>query len=129
MESELLRLAREVVAVVRAESAGSALRAALTTIARAYEPGDALARALATAWLEPARDSESALAVAWAEEQLRLALEDVLAADVARGHVRDDLSLGTLSWLLRAACETMAREAPGLIAERIEALLAFVVRH
>jgi hypothetical protein len=128
-ERELLRLAREVAEVVRATSSTSPVRAALETVARAYEPGNPLPPALVEVSRDALRGMAAPLGIAWAQEQVRLALEEALAQEVARGRARGDLPLGTLAWLFCAACAATTHESAGAVSERIDALMALIEPH
>lgn len=119
-ERELLRLAREVAAFGRQDPHD--LGRALALVARACADATLTIARLA-AWLEAQRDESRALALGWAREQLRLALEDLVTRETGAGRVRTDVSAATLSRLLLASCEAMVHEPPGELSERIEALL------
>jgi hypothetical protein len=67
-----------------------------------------------------------ALALAWAREQARLALRDVLERAVAAGAARRDLDPDMLAWLLVAASEALAREPMEAVPDRRQALAEFV---
>ena len=128
-ERELLRLAREVAEVIRVTSATSPVRAALETVARAYESGNPLPPALVEVSRDALRGTAAPLGIAWAHEQVRLALEEALAQEVARGRARGDLPLDTLAWLFCAACAATTHESAGAVAERIDALMALIEPH
>lgn len=93
---------------------------AVRVVADAYRPDGPLPLALAETWIAGRRDKTRALALAWAREQLRLALEDALrgAATFAEP--------ATLAWLVLAACEALAHEPPSAAADRLAALLDMV---
>ena len=61
------------------------------------------------------------LALAWAREQVRLALEERLIRAPARGAAAADPA--TRAWLLLAAAESIAHEPPAAVADRLRALL------
>jgi hypothetical protein len=119
MEAEilLLQLAGELAALPTAESIPAALRA----LAAAYTPGSLLPRAMAQACLQSREDKMAILALGWARERLRLALEELLARTPARGALPGGVEMR--SWLILAACEAMALELPSAVADRLRALL------
>jgi hypothetical protein len=124
-EADLLRLAREISAIAQVrDPAKAGVRAALALLARAYTEGP-LPRALFHAWLHRSVDESAALALAWAREQLRLALEEVIDQEAPRGRARTDVPAATLAWMLLAACEAMAHEPAGSVDDRLETLVAF----
>lgn len=119
-ERRLLRLASELTALGRADR----------------PPRDTLADALAcfsAGLAEPApatgrADKARRLALAWAREQVRLAFTEVLERATAAGAVRRDVPVAMLAWLVLAACETLAQEAPDAVPDRLAALAAFIRR-
>lgn len=121
----MLGVARDVAAL--GAERGSTLRDALGLVARAFADG-VLARARFEAFLTRASDEAPALALAWAREQLRLALQELVEREVKAGHVRDDVPAEPLSWVLLAGCEALAHEAPGDADARVESLLLLVGR-
>ena len=114
-ETHLLRLAREIT--------GLPLAAALEKLTAAWAPGAALPGDVAQAFVRSRGDKTSALALAWAREQVRLALEETVAATPkpGRGHIQ--AAQDTLAWLLLAACESIAHEPPSAVADRVRAIL------
>lgn len=98
-----------------------AVPAALRLLAAAYAPGAPLPRATAQGWLQSHGDKITVLALAWARERVRVALEELLARAPARGTLPG--SAETRSWLILAACEAMALEPPAAAADRLRALL------
>jgi hypothetical protein len=116
-ETRLLGLAREL------EGLGAdALPRALRALAAAYAPDGALPRAVQRAFAT--RDDKTAtLALAWAREQLRLALQEVLEATPPSARGALALPAETLAWLLLAACESLAHEPPSAAADRLRLLL------
>ncbi len=107
-ETLLLTLARDITALP--------LAAALETLTAAWAPSARLPGEVARAFLKSRRDKTAALALAWAREQVRLALEETLAA---ASKPQPDI----LAWLLLAACESIAHEPPSAVAERVGAIL------
>lgn len=126
-EADLLRVARALAELGRSD-APDLLRTALDLLARTYGAGETLSRALCAVRLEPDGDPASTLAIGWAREQVRVALEELLRRETARGRARDDLPADTASWLLVAACEAIAHEPPGGAGERVEAILRLIDR-
>lgn len=123
-ESHLLALARELTAIARAEPPPpDAVAAAVRTLASAWGPGEPLARQVAQAWLRSRGDKTGALALAWAREQVRLALQEVLERSADGGRSIGPISPETRAWLLVAACETLAREPSGAAPDRLRTLL------
>jgi hypothetical protein len=115
-ETRLLELAAQIAALPPVDTIAAALRA----LAGAYAPGSPLPRAMAQASLRSHGDKMASLALAWARERVRLALEEML-----RTRPRGALPGGaeTRSWLVLAACEAMALEPPEAVADRLRALL------
>src|SRR5438093_874053 len=74
-ERRLLALARELGGLGR-----DALPRALRALAAAYAPDAPLSRAVAHAFLATRGDKTGALALAWAREQVRLALQELVEA-------------------------------------------------
>ena len=126
-DAPLLTLARAI-AELRATDAVAPLDAALERLAHAYGDDGTATAALFDAWLRRHRDGQQEkareLALAWAREQVRLALQELLEQEVARGRVRTDVGVEGLAWMLLAGCEALAHEPAGAAAERIRLLLA-----
>jgi hypothetical protein len=122
-ERGLLALAREM------EGWGAdALPRAVRALAAAYAPDAALPKAVHRAWLASRDDKTATLALAWAREQLRLALQDVIAATPPSARGALALPVETLAWLLLAACESLAHEPPAAAADRLRLLLELTGR-
>ena len=122
-EARLLALAREM------EGWGAdALPRAIRALAAAYAPDAELPKLVQRAWLHSRDDKTAALALAWAREQLRLALEAVLAATPPSARGTLALPVDTLAWLLLAACESLAYEPPAAAADRLRLLLELTGR-
>ncbi|MEX2148115.1 MAG: hypothetical protein WED01_14000 [Candidatus Rokuibacteriota bacterium] len=96
------------------------LSAALRILTSQYSAAAALPRAMCGAWLGSRKDKTAALALAWAREQVRLSLRDVLERAPARGALAMDAD--TLAWLLLAACEALAYEPDSAVADRVRVL-------
>lgn len=122
-EARLLRLARELTELARDAGGGQAIPAALQKLAAAWAPSAPLPRDVFHAWVRSRSDKTTALALAWAREQVRLGLQEVVerAPKGTRGRV--DADAETLAWLLLAACEAIAHEPPSAVADRVRALL------
>jgi hypothetical protein len=119
-ESGLLALARTLSALPW--DAGSA--GALRLLADAHAPGAPLPGAMAAAWARARDDKTAALALAWAREQVRLALEEILAREPPPTALGGDVA--TRAWLLLAAVESLAHEPPAAAADRLRLLLELV---
>ncbi|HZF06243.1 MAG TPA: hypothetical protein VE932_18055 [Patescibacteria group bacterium] len=122
-ERRLLSLARELGGLGR-----DALPRALRALATAYAPDAPLSRAVALAFLATRGDKTGALALAWAREQVRLALQELVEATPpsARGGVATPPA--TLAWLLLAAAEALAQEPPSAVPDRLKALTVLTGR-
>jgi hypothetical protein len=97
--------------------------AAVGVLMRAYAPAAPLATALRKDWIRGRDDKSSRLALAWAREQVRLALVDVLERERARGPAADT---DTVAWLWLAACEALAYEPEAAVSDRAHALATFL---
>lgn len=117
-EQRLLALASEVTALSKGDRP---VAATLRTLAAAYAPGSALPRAVARAWLAARGDKTLTLALAWARENVRLVLEEVLARRPHAGTLPGGADLR--AWLILSACEAIAQEPPAAGADRLRALL------
>lgn len=130
-DSALLRLARAV-ADVGASDVPARLDAALEHLAAAYTQDTEVPGTLFETWLHRRRagrlDKTRVLAVAWAREQVRVALQELLEDERGRGRVRTDMTSDALSWILLAGCEALAHEPPGAATERIQLLRALAER-
>lgn len=122
-ETRLLTLALELTALARDEASRETLPAALHRLAAAYGPSAPLPRDLCQAWLRGRADKTRALALAWAREQVRLALQEVLERGARGARARAPLPPESLAWLLVAGCEALAHEPPGAAADRLRVLL------
>src|SRR3989449_8097058 len=117
-EKRLLGLAREI--------ARLPLAAALEKLAAAWAPGAPLRRDVAEAWMRSHGNKTSALALAWAREQVRLSLQEIIEAAPkdTRGHI--EATPDTLAWILLAGCEALAHEPSSAVADRVRALLELI---
>jgi hypothetical protein len=111
-ERRLLALARELTLLARGgQPPADALGAALRLVGARGAPS------------RPPLDKSQRLALAWAREQARLALGELVDGT---GGSRKDLSRDSLAWLLLAAGEALAFEPADAAADRVQALLDFV---
>jgi hypothetical protein len=117
-ERRLLALASEVAALAKGESP---VGAALRWLAAAYAPEAPLPRAVARAWLAGRGDKTLTLALAWARENVRLALEEALTRAPEHGNLPGPAE--ARASLLLAACEAIAQEPPAAGVDRLRALL------
>ena len=117
-EERLLALARELTALGRR---GAPLADALALLAEAHAPDGPLPRAAAQAWLKGRSSKSAALALAWAREQVRLAIEELLERTLVTPRIAAPTP--TRAWLFVAACEAIAQEPPQAAADRVRALL------
>lgn len=122
----LLALARKISAASGTPGDAATLSATIQTCAAAYAPDAPLATALRDDWLQRHDDKTARLALAWAREQVRLALVETLQRARAARLVRSDTDADTLAWLSLAACEALAHEPPGAVADRVHALTVFL---
>jgi len=114
-EKRLLGLAREIERLT--------LAAALEKLAAAWASGGRLFYDVATAWTESRGSKTSALALAWAREQVRLSLQEIIEATPRDKRGRIDATPDTVAWVLLAGCEALAHEPPAAVADRVHALL------
>lgn len=118
-ERRLLDIARQLTDLGRQPGAvGRALR----LLAEAYAPDAALPGAVFAAWAASRDDKTGALALAWAREQVRLALQELIERAPPRPPRRTP-SNETLAWLLLAGAEAISHEPPSAAADRLRALL------
>jgi len=126
-EDDLLELARALAAVARAPAADDGgMEGALLQLETAFAGGGLVPRRFFRTWLRTRGDKTATLALAWAREQVRRGLGEVLERERAHGRVRGDVSPETLSWLILAASEAMAHESPGASGDRIAMMLEFL---
>ena len=122
-ERALLALARDLAALGRAETSPRAtITAALDALAAAFQWDAPLPHALAAARIAARRDKTRALALAWAREQLRLALGEILVRAGASGELAPTLPAEPLAWFVLAACESLADEPPQAAPDRLRLL-------
>jgi hypothetical protein len=121
-ETLLLALARDLSTEEPATPGPPDLAAIVDVLARAYAPDAPLARALREDWIRGHDDKTATLAFAWAREQVRLALVDVLHR--VRGARAADAD--TIAWLWLAACEALAHEPPSAVSDRAHTLAVFL---
>ena len=114
-ERRLLGLAREI--------ARLPLGAALEKLTAAWAPSAPLPEEVSRAWLKSRGDKTAALALAWAREQVRLSLQEIVEATPKNTRGRIDAAPDTLAWILLAACEALAHEPASAVLERVSAIL------
>ncbi|HEV8473956.1 MAG TPA: hypothetical protein VGR82_14355 [Methylomirabilota bacterium] len=122
-ERRLLALAREL-----GGRDGDPWPGTLRALAAAYAPDAPLPRAVGRAWLASRRDKTAALALAWAREQVRLALQEIIEATPPAERRPLAMAPELLAWLLLAGCEALAQEPPSAVADRVRALAALTGR-
>lgn len=124
-ELGLLKLAREIAALARDAAGPAALGAALEKLTTAFT-ASALEPVAMLEALKKSRDSKTRLlALGWAREQLRLALQELIQRAADAGRARTDMTPATLAWLLLAGCQALAYEPPTAVQDRAAALLDF----
>jgi hypothetical protein len=116
-ERRLLALARELAGLGR-----DALPRALRALAAAYAPDAPLSPAVARAFLKTRGDKSGALALAWAREQVRLALQELVEATPPSARGAAPTPPEMLAWLLLAGAEALAKEPPSAVPDRLKAL-------
>jgi hypothetical protein len=125
-EMRLLELAQEIAALARDGDGPAELSRALTTLAAAYAPSAPLPHLVFHAWVRSRNDKTATLALAWAREQVRLGLQEVVERALKTGRGRVDVEPETIAWLLLAGCEALAQEPPSAVADRLRALLQLI---
>ncbi len=127
VEHALLSLAREISAIAdRDPSPARGLSTALDALAVAFRRDAPLPRALAEARLRPRRDKAKMLALAWAREQLRLALQEILERAAKAGQLATNVPPAPLAWIVFVACQALADEPPEAAADRLRMLTAWL---
>ena len=116
-ERRLLALARELSTLE-----GDALPRALDLLAEAYGPEAPLPSALHQAWLAGRGNKTAVLALAWAREQVRLALEEILGGAPLGARASLGVPAETRAWIVLAACEALAHEPASAVPDRVRAL-------
>jgi len=69
---------------------------------------------------------QTALALAWAREQVRLSLQEIVEATPKDQRGRIEATPDTLAWILLAGCEALAHEPASAVADRVRALLELI---
>jgi hypothetical protein len=123
----LLALARELSARSAAVTQAADVRATVDVLAAAYAPEAPLAIVLREDWLHGRGDKTAQLALAWAREQVRVAMVEVLQRARGAGLTRAEADVETLAWLWLAACEALAHEPATAVPDRVHALAAFLL--
>jgi hypothetical protein len=127
-ETLLLNLSRAVTARAATVVGPDDVRALVDALVAAYAPDAPLAAAIRKDWLRTRGDKAAHLAIAWAREQIRVALTEALERAREAGVVRTDVEADVLAWLWLAAAEAMAHEPPTAVGDRAETLAAFLSR-
>ena len=122
----LLDLARDMAQRVTSAGPKVDLDAIVAALATAYAPESRLATALRNDWLRGRGDKTARLALAWAREQVRLAVAEALQHVRAQRTLRVSGDVDTLAWLVLAACEALAHEPASAVSDRAHALVAFL---
>jgi len=122
----LLTLAQEVAALARGGAGAHALAAAVQKLAAAFGPPASLPGDVFQAWVRSRSDKTATLALAWAREQVRLGLQDVVERTPRLPRSRIDADAATIAWLLLAACEAIAQEPPSAVGDRVRAILELI---
>jgi len=122
----LLALARDLTARAAHLTQAADLRAVVDALAAAYGPGSPLAAAMREDWLRGRGDKNVRLALGWAREQVRLAMVDVVQRAARASLVTAHADVETLTWLWLACCEALAYEPASAVADRVQALAAFL---
>jgi hypothetical protein len=125
-ETLLLGLARDIASRAAALERRADVDTIVVTLLSAYAPDAPLAIALREDWLRSRNDKTARLALAWAREQLRMALSEVLQRARATRSMRTAGDVETLAWLWLAACEALAHEPTSAVGDRAHALVAFL---
>ncbi len=125
-ELRLLALAQELAELARDGGGSQALSAALQKLAAAYGPTAPLPREVFRAWVQSRTDKTATLALAWAREQVRLGLQEVVERTMKGARGRVDVDAETFAWFLLAGCEAIAQEPPSAVADRVRALLQLI---
>jgi hypothetical protein len=118
-ETLLLRLARELSALSPGTTGVATI---VEAVAAAYAPDAPLARALR----EEGSGKAAGLALAWAREQVRLAVVELLQRARAAQRLRPDGEIETLAWLCLAAGEVLAHESADTASDRLQAFTTFL---
>jgi hypothetical protein len=90
----------------------------------AHAADGALAEALIDARRVARADKRAALALAWAREQVRLAVEEVLAREAKAERLHPALPLDAVAWVLLVAAESLVHDPSGGALDRLDTLLA-----
>jgi hypothetical protein len=112
-EQRLLALAAELAAIAAANEPPRIRRdQALGRLAEAFGRDGESASLILAAWHRGRADRGLALAVAWAREQLRVSLQEILEAGARQGVMRRDRDPAALASVLLAGAESLLRDAP-----------------
>jgi len=125
-ETLLLGVARDISMRAAALERTADVDTIVAALLSAYAPDAPLAHALREDWLRGRDDKTARLALAWAREQVRLALCEVLQRTRALRPPRTGADPETLAWLWLAACEALAHESASAASDRAHALVTFL---
>jgi hypothetical protein len=114
-ETRLLALARDI--------ARLPLPAAVEKLAAAWAPNAPLPGELAQAWTRSHGNKTAVLALAYAREQVRFSLQEIVETLPSAKRDRVVAVPETLAWIMLAACEALAHEAPSAVPDRVRAIL------
>jgi hypothetical protein len=125
-ETLLLEVARDVSRRAAALERAADVDTIVAALSSAYAPDAPLANALREDWLRGRDDKTARLTLAWAREQVRLALSEVLQRTRALRPLRTGVDVEILAWLWLAACEALAHEPASAASDRAHALATFL---
>jgi hypothetical protein len=125
-ETLLLDLARDISRRAAALEREADVDTIVAALSAAYAPDAPLANALREDWLRGRDDKTARLTLAWAREQVRLALSEVLHRARALHPLRTGVDVEILAWLWLAACEALAHEPASAASDRAHALATFL---
>lgn len=126
-ERALLALARTLTALASVESSPRAgVTTALNVLVTAFHAGAPLPGLLAEARIAALGNKRRALALAWAREQLRLSLGEILGRAAACDELHAGLDAEPLAWLVLAGCEALSDDPPQAGPDRIRLLAAWL---
>jgi len=125
-ETLLLEVARDVSRRAAALERAADVDTIVAALASAYAADAPLATALREDWLRGRDDKTARLTLAWAREQVRLALSEVLQRTRALRPLRTGVDVEILAWVWLAACEALAHEPASAASDRAHALATFL---
>jgi hypothetical protein len=112
-EERLLALSGELAAIAAAPDPPRVRRdQALGRLADVFGRDAEVASLVLGAWYRGRTNHDLSLAMAWAREQLRVSLQEILTAGARAGVMRRDRDPAALAAVLLATCESLVRDAP-----------------